>query len=104
MWLNLVEKYNHSLLDSVVKAKTQLDKELNELKTEIETHEILNETNIKKNFPSISFCDPIVLENERKLFIERLLKVNFYNISFIDYYVLSFDSPRLIMRVHRTCK
>ena len=73
MWLNQSLKYNHSNLESVKKVEAQLEKDLNELKTEIEANEMVYGIKLKR--PSSSIQAPKDAKNERKLYIERMLQV-----------------------------
>ncbi len=76
MWLNESLQFPFGSAETVQKSEIQLKKELEELKSEIETNEIIQGNKLKKSFSSVSIPpDPKVLENERKFCIERLLQV-----------------------------
>lgn len=77
MNLNQSGQFKYLTLDSVVKAESQLNKDLNELKNEIETNELVH--NLKHKKPPSSIRTPNdshAYSIERKYYIERLLNIN----------------------------
>jgi hypothetical protein len=76
MWLSQSLQFPYGAAETVQKAETQLKKELEELKSEIEINEIIHGNKLKKPFSSIPIPpDSKNLEQERKFNIERLLQV-----------------------------
>jgi hypothetical protein len=77
MWLNQSLQYKHLTLESVKKLETQLEKDLDELKSEIEINELVHGIRLKKASSSIQTPkEAKSLTLERKLYIERLLQVS----------------------------
>ena len=95
MWLNQSSKYSYLNLEPVKKIDLQLEKDLNELKTEIEANEMVYGIKLKR--PNTSIQAPKDAKNERKLYIERMLQVNGFYILFFDYYYY-FISIRCMIR------
>jgi hypothetical protein len=77
MNLNQSGQFKYLTLDSVLKAESQLGKDLNELKNEIETNELVHSLKYKKPPSSIRTPnDSHAYSIERKYYIERLLNIN----------------------------
>jgi len=77
MWLNTALTYNYSNNEAVKKAEEILKSEISELVKEIEVNELVHGIGFTRPFTSVgaSKNDPQILLNERKFFIEKLLKV-----------------------------
>ena len=87
MWLNEAANYKYLNNETVRKADEQLVIELNELKREIETNELVHGIGFNRPFTSVPVPkDPQILAKERKLYIEKMLQVraclfHFYQVS-----------------------
>ena len=76
MWLDETSTYKYTNNESVKFADNNLQNELNDLKREIETNELVEDGNFARPFTSIPLPkDPLVYARERKLHIEKLLRV-----------------------------
>jgi len=77
MWLNESSKYKYLNSDAVKRAEDNLQLELNELKKEIETNELVHGISFSRAFTSVPIPkDAPSLARERKLYIEKLLKIH----------------------------
>lgn len=77
MWLNESSKYKYLSSDAVKRAEDNLQLELNELKKEIETNELVHGISFSRSFTSVPIPkDAPSLARERKLYIEKLLKIH----------------------------
>ncbi|CAF0884068.1 unnamed protein product [Brachionus calyciflorus] len=78
MWLNeAAANYKYLNNEPVKKAEEQLQIELNELKREIETNELVHGIGFNRSFTSVPVPkDAQLLAKERKLYIEKMLQVH----------------------------
>lgn len=78
MWLNHTANYKYQNNEAVKKAEEQLQSELNELKREIETNELVYGLGFTRPFSSVPLPkDGQILAKERKLYLEKMLQVFF---------------------------
>lgn len=76
MWLNETANYKYQNNEAVKKAEEQLQSELNELKREIETNELVYGIGFTRSFSSVPIPkDGQILSKERKLYLEKMLQV-----------------------------
>jgi hypothetical protein len=77
MWLNESLKYKYLVSDAVKRADDNLQLELNELKKEIETNELVHGISFSRSLTSVPIPkDAPSLARERKFYIEKLLKIH----------------------------
>lgn len=85
MWLNTASTYNYSNNEAVKKSEEILKSELSELVKEIEVNELVLGIGLARPFTSlgVSKNDAQLLANERKFYMEKLLKVVFFLFLFV---------------------
>ena len=77
MWLNEAPSFKYLNSETIKKSEEKLQFEINELKREIETNELVYGLSFTRPFSSVPPPrDALQLSRERKLYIESLLKVH----------------------------